>query len=68
MVKRITVDLDDDVRAEIDARRVASGASLKVVVNEAMRRALASEPEIVSPRASGEAHTKKAKRRSKVDR
>jgi hypothetical protein len=35
---RITGDLDDDVRAAIDALREQRGATFKEIVNEALRR------------------------------
>lgn len=37
MAIRLTVNLDDDVRAEIDALRKERGATSKEIVNEALR-------------------------------
>jgi hypothetical protein len=37
---RWTVDIDDDLKAEIDRLRKERGVSMKVIVNEAMRLGL----------------------------
>jgi metal-responsive CopG/Arc/MetJ family transcriptional regulator len=40
MVVRKTVDIDDDLKAEIDKLRNERGLSMKEIINEAMRLGL----------------------------
>jgi hypothetical protein len=55
MTARKTVAIDDDLRIEIDRLRNERGVSMKVVVNEALRRGLdkIEEEEIQTQRPSG---------------
>jgi hypothetical protein len=54
MTVRWTVDIDDELKAEIDRLRKERGVSMKVIVNEAMRLGLDEvEKEKKAPQAPG---------------